>query len=218
MSWHLRRKLVEYAIAMNDSGINQGTAGNLSMRCDDGMLITPSSLEYTDINPNNIVFVDDLGKTHDADRPSSEWRFHLDIYRQRPDAQAVLHAHPTYSTTLACLNKPIPAFHYMVAIAGGKDIRCAPYATFGSQALSDHVIAALHGRKACLMDNHGLVCLESDLARVLNLAIEVEQLARIYAQCLQIREPEILSDGEMAEVVEKFKDYGANAPKPPRTW
>jgi L-fuculose-phosphate aldolase len=209
MSWHLRRSLVQFAIAMNESGINQGTSGNLSVRCDDGMLITPSSLQYTEINPNDIAFVDASGASHDVARPSSEWRFHLDIYRHRPDAQAVLHAHPTFCTALSCTNRPIPAFHYMVALAGGKDIRCAPYATFGTQALSDRVLEALRDRKACLMANHGMVCLERDLSRVLALAIEVEQLARIYCQSLQIGQPSTLSDEEMALMVEKFADYGA---------
>ncbi len=142
-------------------------------------------------------------------RPSSEWRFHLDIYRNRPDAQAVLHAHPTYCTALSCTNRPIPAFHYMVALGGGNDIRCASYATFGTQALSDRVLEALRDRKVCLMANHGMVCLERDLDRVLALAIEVEQLARIYCQSLQIGQPSTLSDEEMALMVEKFADYGA---------
>jgi L-fuculose-phosphate aldolase len=217
MSQELRRDLIDHAIAMNESGISQGTSGNISVRFQGGMLITPSGLDYAGMEPGDIVFVDSQGVSFGFRQPSSEWRFHLDIYRKRPDAHAILHAHPLHSAALACMNRSIPAFHYMVAVAGGKDIRCASYATFGTRALSDSVIEALAERKACLLANHGMVCLEKDLQRVLGLAIEVEQLARIYTQCLQIGEPSILSDEEMAVVLEKFKTYGANAPAGPGT-
>ena len=209
MSPELSRQLNDTAIAMNASGINQGTSGNLSTRCGDGMLITPSGMDYAGLEPDDIVYIDGTGHPDGPGQPSSEWRFHLDIYRHREDAQAVLHAHPPYSTALACLRRPIPAFHYRVAVAGGKDIRCAPYATFGTQALSDQVIAALQDRKACLMANHGLVCLARNLEKALALASEIEQLAGIYCQSLQIGEPEILDDDEMKVVVEKFRSYGA---------
>ncbi len=211
MSLELRRQLIATAVAMNEQGINRGTSGNLSARVADGMLITPSGQPYAALQAEDLVFVDEQGRPQGSRAPSSEWRFHLDIYRQRDDAQAVLHAHPVHCAALACMGRPLPAFHYMVAVAGGKDIRCAPYATFGSQQLSDHVIAALEGRKACLMANHGLVCLESDLARALELALEVENLAHTYCQCLAVGEPRILDDEEMARVVEKFRDYGALA-------
>jgi L-fuculose-phosphate aldolase len=211
MSMELRRHLIATAIAMNDSGLNQGTAGNVSARWQDGMLITPSGMGYTDLSPEDVVFVNGQGEPEGGRKPSSEWRFHLDIFRDREDAQAVVHAHPDYGTTLACLGRTIPAFHYMVAIAGGRNIRCAAYATPGTQALSDHVVAALRDRKACLMANHGMVCLDGSLERALALAVEVEQLARVYCHCLQLGEPELLGDDEMALMLDKFRGYGANA-------
>ena len=148
---------------------------------------------------------------HEGPRPSSEWRIHRDVYGARPEARAVLHAHPVYSTALACLRRPLPAFHYMVAVAGGSDIRCADYATFGSQALSDAVLRALEGRRACLMANHGLLCLAADLRGALALAQEIEQLSRSYLQCLAAGEPVLLDDAEMERVLERFRSYG-----PPR--
>ena len=208
MSTSLREQLIETAIAMNASGINRGTSGNLSVRSDGGFLITPSGLNYTEMAPVDIVQMNLEGECAGSHNPSSEWRIHRDIYRAREDARAILHAHPVNCATLACLGKPIPAFHYMVAVAGGKDIRCAAYATFGTQRLSEHVLAALTGRKACLMANHGLVCLEHDLQRALALAVEIEQLAKAYYQCLTVGEPVILDDAEMEIVLKKFKSYG----------
>ena len=168
-----RLQLIEKAIAMNRCGLNQGTSGNLSRRHQDGMLISPSGMAYSTLEPEDIVIVDGDGQHHGPRQASSEWRIHHDIYRARADAGAILHAHPTNCAALACLHEPIPAFHYMVAVAGGHDIRCAPYATFGSQALSDHVLDALEDRQACLMANHGLICLAQNLDRALALAIEV---------------------------------------------
>jgi L-fuculose-phosphate aldolase len=208
MSKELREQLVETALAMNATGINQGTSGNLSARVEDGFLITPSGMNVSELSPEDIVSMDLDGEWEGSSKPSSEWRFHSDIYRYRADAQAILHAHPVFCATLACLGRPIPAFHYMVAVAGGRNIRCADYATFGTQELSDHVLAALTGRKACLMANHGLLCLERDLPQVLALALEVEQLAQVYHQCLAVGAPVILGDQEMEIVLEKFKDYG----------
>jgi L-fuculose-phosphate aldolase len=197
---------------MNRSGINQGTSGNLSARCSDGMLITPSGMDYAGLEPADIVFVDENGVAKGRRLPSSEWHFHRGIYAARADAGAILHAHSAACTALACLNKPIPAFHYMVAVAGGRDIPCAPYATFGSQELSDGVVEALVDRNACLMANHGLVCLAQDLGKALALAIEVEHLARTYLMSLSVDEPFILDDEEMDRVLEKFKTYGAQNP------
>jgi len=208
MSRQLREQLIEFAIAMNVSGINRGTSGNLSVRSGGGFLITPSGLNYSELTPADIVEMNFDGEWEGSNIPSSEWRIHRDVYRERKDARAILHAHPVNCTTLACLRKSIPAFHYMVAVAGGKDIRCANYATFGTQALSDNVLTALIGRKACLMANHGLVCLGHDLPRALVLAIEIEQLAQAYHQCLTVGEPVILDDAEMATVLEKFSSYG----------
>ena len=208
MSAGRRQQLVDAARAMNASGLNRGTSGNLSQRDGDGMLITPSGVPYDDLGPGDIVRVDRDGVSEGKLRPSSEWRFHHDIYRARPEAGAILHAHPVHCTALACLRRPLPAFHYMVAVAGGRDIRCAPYATFGSQALSDHVLAALEGRRACLMANHGLVCFAADLPAALDLALEIEHLTQSYLACLAAGEPVVLDDAEMERVLLKFADYG----------
>jgi len=204
----LRQQLIDTALAMNASGLNQGTSGNLSARCENGFLITPSGMDYAGLLTRDIVWMDLDGNTRGTRKPSSEWRFHAAIYQHRAEANAVLHAHPVNCSTLACLNKGIPAFHYMVAVAGGKDIRCADYATFGTPELSEFVIRALHERKACLMAHHGLTCFESDLPRALALAIEVEHLATVYSQILAIGEAEILTDGEMERVLTKFGSYG----------
>lgn len=211
MSEALRRALIETARAMNRSGINRGTSGNLSVRSGDGMLITPSGMPYDALEPADVVFVDEGGEAHGQRLPSSEWRFHHDIYRSREDAEAILHAHPASCAALACLREPIPAFHYMVAVAGGRDIRCAPYATFGTQALSDNVLGALDGRRACLMANHGLVCLAGDLEKALALAVEIEHLAGTYLKCLSVARPVLLDDAEMDRVLEKFRRYGLQA-------
>ena len=208
MTAALREQLRETALEMNASGLNQGTSGNISVRCDDGMLITPSGVEYSALTPEDMVWMDYRGSFEGAYRPSSEWRFHANIYGLRDDAQAVLHAHPLNCTALACLGKAIPAFHYMVAVAGGSDIRCADYATFGTRELSDNVLSALKDRRACLMAGHGMTCLAKNLPSALALAREVEHLAAIYLRVLAIGEPDILSDAEMAVVLEKFRDYG----------
>ena len=208
MTSALRQQLIDTAIAMNASGLNQGTSGNLSARCKDGFLITPSGMDYAGLCPDDIVWMDFAGASRGKRKPSSEWRFHAAIYQHRSEANAILHAHPTSCATLACLGKGIPAFHYMVAVAGGKDIRCADYATFGTPELSEHVLKALEGRKACLMAHHGLTCFEKDLSRALALAIEVEHLATVYSHVLAIGEEDILTDSEMATVLKKFSSYG----------
>ena len=216
MTMQLREELIAAAREMNrpdiNQGINQGTSGNLSLRCADGFLVTPSGLPYDRLEPADVVQLTlargDAPTATGPRKPSSEWRIHRDVYLARPDAQAIVHAHPVHCAALACLRRPLPAFHYMVAVAGGRDIRCAPYATFGSQALSDHVLEALAGRQACLMANHGLLCLAPDLPRALALAVEIEALARAYLLCLSVGEPVVLDDAEMDRVLEKFKTYG----------
>jgi len=208
MATQLRQQLIDTAVAMNASGLNQGASGNLSARYEDGFLITPSGMDYAGLATNDIVWMDFDGKTQGKRNPSSEWRFHAAIYKHHDEANAVLHAHPVSCSTLACLGKGIPAFHYMVAIAGGKDIRCADYATFGTEELSENVIRALRDRKACLMAHHGLTCFEKDLPRALALAIEVEHLATVYGRILAIGEADILTDGEMDKVLKKFSTYG----------
>jgi len=207
----LRQQLIDTALAMNASGVNQGTSGNLSVRYEEGFLITPSGMDYTGLSPDDIVWVDFNGNSRGSRKPSSEWHFHAAIYQHHEEANAVLHAHPVSCTTLACLDKGIPAFHYMVSMAGGKDIRCADYATFGTRELSEAVLTALEGRKACLMSHHGMTCFDKDLPRALALAIEVEHLATVYGRILAIGEADILSDSEMSKVLEKFKSYGVQA-------
>jgi L-fuculose-phosphate aldolase len=207
----LRQQLIATAIELNTSGINQGTSGNVSVRVDEGLLITPSGMTYPSLTAEDIVLMDLEGKTSSLRLPSSEWRFHADIYQQRNDVQAIVHTHSVYATALACLEKSIPAFHYMVAMAGGKDIRCTSYATYGTQALSDLALVALEDRKACLLGHHGVIATGTDLARAFALASEVETLAQQYLVALSIGEPNILSDAEMEKVVEKFAHYGLNA-------
>ncbi|WEX08686.1 class II aldolase/adducin family protein [Chelativorans sp. AA-79] len=205
----LRREMVDICRRMNSSGINQGTAGNLSARTADGFLITPSSMPYETMTPDDLVEMDFDG-TYVGRLPSSEWRFHRDILRTRTDIDVVLHCHSIYATTLACHHKTIPSFHYMTGIAGGATIRCAEYATFGTQALSDNALAALEGRLACLLGQHGQISLGTTLESALWLAIEVETLSRIYVQALTLGEPPILPDDEMERVIEQMRrmSYG----------
>lgn len=189
-------------------GLNQGSSGNVSARVSGGMLITPSGQDMSELATADIVPVCKNGLTPYGKRPSSEWRMHLDVYAAFPEAHAVVHAHSPFAVALACLRRGLPPFHYMVAMAGGVDIRCADYATFGSQALSDAVLRALQDRRACLMANHGLLAWGLSLSTALALAVEVEALCGQYLRACQIAEPVQLSATEMAEVLEKFKDYG----------
>jgi L-fuculose-phosphate aldolase len=211
----LREAVVATALAMNAQGINRGKSGNVSARWSDssfaGFLITPSGIPYADTTPEDIVAMTMDGEAHGARLPSSEWRFHRDIYRARPDVGATVHTHAPFATTLACLHRGIPAFHYMVAVAGGDSIRCAPYARFGTQALSELAFEALVGRRACLLANHGLLTLAKTLRAALSLAVEVETLSGQYLRTLEVGEPVLLSAGEMAEVLEAFQSYGKPA-------
>lgn len=208
----IREAVIATALAMGAAGINRGKSGNVSARLRregfDGFLVTPSGLAYGETTSGDIVAMTIKGEPHGHRVPSSEWRFHRDIYANRSDALAIVHAHAPFATSLACLPRGIPPFHYMVAVAGGADIRCAPYATFGTQQLSDHALAALADRKACLLANHGMIALGGSLAQALALAIEVETLAEMYWRALQIGEPMLLSGAEMAIVLEKFATYG----------
>jgi L-fuculose-phosphate aldolase len=203
---NIRQAIIDTCLEMNASGLNQGTSGNVSTRFGDGLLITPSAMPYAKMRPGDIVYMDMDGTAHGEHAPSSEWRFHRDIIAARPEIQAVVHTHAVHATALSLLQKPIPAVHYMVAVAGGT-IRCCPYATFGSQALSDHVLAALQDRFACLMAHHGMLACGISLEKALWLATEVETLARQYAIALQIGTPKILPDAEMQRVLEKMKTY-----------
>jgi len=204
----LRASIVDCGRRMNALGINQGRSGNVSARSDDGFLITPSAMAYETMQPADIVRVRADGSTEGVAAPSTEWRLHRDIYGARPEAGAIVHAHAMFATTLACLEQSIPAFHYMVAVAGGHDIRCAPYATFGTQALSDLAIRALEGRAACLHAQHGMTAFGPTVEATLGLAVEVETLAAMYFRALQLGQPRILSGAEMDEVLQKFSVYG----------
>lgn len=208
----LRSALIETCREMNRLGLGRGTSGNASVRAPGGLLITPSAIPYESMTPDDIVLLAPDGRVLDGRRePSSEWRLHARVLAARPDAGAVLHAHSPYATSLACLRRPIPPFHYMVAVGGGTDIPVAPYATFGTEELADHVATALEDRQACLMANHGLVVLGLDPADTLARAVEVEALARQYLQALAVGEPELLSDEEMEEVLERFREYWRGA-------
>lgn len=210
----LREQVIETALKMSRSGLSPGRSGNVSCRHGDGMLITPSGLAYETLLPADIVFVAADGTPQaGAPLPSSEWRFHQAAYETRPDARAVVHAHSLNATALACAGKPIPAFHYMVALAGGNDIPLVPYATFGTVALAQHVASGLSKRSACLMANHGQIATGASLAEALELAFEVETLAAQYIKVLALGPPVLLGDDEMAVMVEKFRAYGANAQK-----
>lgn len=200
--------VIESCLAMNAQGINQGSAGNISVRFEDGFLITPSGIPYEQLQPDNIVFIDINGSSQDPLAPSSEWRMHRDIYVNRPQAGAVLHAHSIFATALSCLRLDIPAFHYMVAVAGGSDIRCADYALFGTQALSDNMLTALDGRRACLLGTHGMICYHDNLGKALGLGIEIETLAKQYWYARQAGNPVILDQAQMTEVLERFESYG----------
>lgn len=208
----LRKAVLETARAMSERGLSPGRSGNVSARWRDGMLITPSGIAYDEIKPRDIVFVDGEGEVPGRQkRPSSEWRFHLGVYRERQDLAAVVHTHSMHATVLACAHKPIPAFHYMVAIAGGDDIPLVPYAPFGTSELADFVADGLKKRDACLMANHGQIAAGKSLGAALELAAEVETLAEQYVKVLTLGKPNLLSRAEMADVLERFKGYGQDA-------
>jgi L-fuculose-phosphate aldolase len=208
----LRIAIIATARAMNAAGINRGMSGNVSARvrtgAQDGFLITPTGMPYETTTPDDIVAVTLDGDVRGTRLPSSEWRFHRELYRARADIHAIVHVHAPFATTLACLRRGIPAFHYMVAKAGGRDIRCAPYATFGSDELANHAVEAMVDRRACLLANHGMIAAGNDLEAALALAVEVEGLAEMYWRALQLGDPELLSDAEMDGVIEKFRTYG----------
>ncbi len=214
----LRTAVIATALGMNAAGINVNKSGNVSARCVrggvTGFVITPTGLPYARLTPEDLAFLPlrDDGEAeahaHGPRAPSSEWHFHHDLYRARPEFGAVVHTHSCHATALACLGEGIPAFHYMVAAAGGADIRCSPYATFGTAQLSAHALAAMEGRKACLLAHHGVIAAGRDLEAALALAIEVENLARTYAEVRKLGTPRLLETAEMERVIAKFATYG----------
>lgn len=205
----LREQIVVASRSMNAKGINQGTSGNISVRMGDDILITPTSLDYEVMQPEDIVKMRADGSAEGRFKQSSEWPFHRDIMASRPDFNAVVHAHPTHATALAIMGRGIPAIHYMIAVFGGPDIRCSPYATYGSDELSRHAVTAIEGRKACLMGHHGVIVGGDSLKQAMWLAEELETLARQYVICLQLGEPPLLPDAEIENVIRKIKGgYG----------
>ena len=203
-----RQAIIDACRRMNALGINQGTSGNISVRFGNGLLITPTSVPYDAMMPDQIVFMAMDGSHAPSQKPSSEWRFHRDILKARDDVNAVVHAHPTYCTILAIMGMDIPPVHYMIAAAGGDNIRCAPYATFGTVELSEHAVSALVGRLACLLDHHGMIAVGKTLDKAMWLAVEVETLARQYHGCLQIGKPPLLSSAEIERVRHRMAGYG----------
>jgi len=207
----LRGAMARAALELDARGLNRGTSGNVGVRCGDGLLVTPSGVPARALTPQAMVLLAADGDVIGPGQPSSEWRIHRDILAARPDLNAVVHVHSPFATTLACLGLEVPPFHYMIAAAGGATIRCAPYALFGTQELSDCVLVALRDRRACLLANHGMIAAGADLARAVALCVEVESLCEQYWRARQIAEPVHLSDAQMAEVMEKFKTYGQRA-------
>ncbi|HUF85793.1 MAG TPA: class II aldolase/adducin family protein [Thermohalobaculum sp.] len=215
----LRQAIVASCRELNASGLNQGTSGNISARLGGRLLITPSGVPGDELAPEMLAAMPlegDHGAWEGPLRPSSEWRFHLDLARARPELGAVVHAHPPHATALAIARKPIPPLHYMIAAFGGADIRCAAYATFGTEALSRAVLAAMQGRQGCLMANHGMLAAGPTLARAMWLAVELEALARQYVTALTIGGPVLLSAAEIAEAERAFAGYGLREPPPAR--
>jgi L-fuculose-phosphate aldolase len=204
----LRREIISTCLMMNEMGINQGTSGNVSARTKKGFLITASGVPYSKMKPEHVVEMDLEGGYRGDYLPSTEWRMHLDIFKHRPEAMAVVHVHSTYATAMACLRREIPAFHYMIGVGGGDSIRCSDYAEFGTEALSTTMLKALESRSACLLANHGQIVFGANLAQALWRAGEVETLAHQYWAASLAGKPVILSGTEMSSVLARFKTYG----------
>lgn len=209
----LRQEIIDTCLRMTELGINQGTSGNISARWKAGYLVTPSGVPYEQLEPKDIVFMNMDGGHDKGQKPSSEWRFHQAIQKTRQDVNAVVHTHSVYATAMAINGLDIPAVHYMVAASGGAAIRCAPYATFGTEELSNNALTALEGRSCCLLANHGVIATGPSLFKALWLANEVEVLAKQYFLSRQMGSPNILPDDEIGRVIEKFKLYGARPKK-----
>jgi L-fuculose-phosphate aldolase len=208
-SAQLRTMVIHACRELTRRGLTHGTSGNVSVRFDEQrFFLSPSGIDYEALQAEDVPLMDLDGRWFGRRRPSSEWRFHRDIFESRRDVGAIVHTHSPRATALACTGRGIPAFHYMVAVAGGRDIRCAPYCAFGTQELSDAALAALEDRKACLLANHGVIATGTDLATAISLAAEVENLALQYCAALSLGEVRILDDAEMCRVVEKFRTYG----------
>ena len=205
---NLRATVIKYAKMLNAKNLSALRSGNISTRYKDGFLITPSGKKYSSLKNKDIVFVNLKGKfDKKMGIPSSEWRFHQDIYLNKKDARAIVHAHSNYATAISTHGKSIPAFHYMIAMAGGIDIKCAKYATYGTRELSKNILKALKNRSACLIGNHGQIAFSENLSKAFELAEEVENLSNQYIKALKIGKPKILSLKEMNKVLSKAKNY-----------
>ena len=206
-----RKEVIKYSIKLNTTNLSPLRSGNISVRSEEngiqGFLITPSGKKYDSLKEDDIVFVSNDGNHDTKFKPSSEWRFHKDIYLKKLNAKAIVHAHSPHAAAVSAHCKDIPAFHYMIALAGGDSIKCAKYATFGTQELSDHIIDALENRKACLMSNHGQVAFGENLESAFELAEELENICHQYINTIKLGEPKILSSEEMDVVLEKVKNY-----------
>ena len=201
-------EVIKYAKMLNTENLSALRSGNISVRYNDGFLITPSGVKYSSLKIDDIVFVSLNGQFDEKkQKPSSEWKFHRDIYKNKREAKAIVHSHSTNATAVSAHGKSIPAFHYMVALAGGNDIKCADYATFGTEELSNNVIRALENRKACLMSNHGQVAFEKSLDKAFELAQEIENICHQYINALKIGVPKILSNNEMNKILGQIKNY-----------
>ncbi len=210
MGADLRQAVIDACRGLVSSGLTHGKSGNVSVRRDDrSFFISPTGMPYESLEPDDIPLMDVGGRWYGRRRPSSEWRFHRDIFAARAGVNAIVHTHSPMATSLACTGRGIPAFHYMVAVAGGTEIRCAPYHTFGTQELSDAAIAALEDRDACLLANHGVIAVGRNLTAALALAGEVENLAGQYCTALNLGQVRILGAGEMRSVIDKFRTYGS---------
>ena len=207
----LRQRIIQACHQMEHSGLNRGTSGNVSCREGDYFLITPSGVPVPQLSPDGIVAMDFTGKIIGEGKPSSEWHFHLNLLKNRPELNAIVHTHSPHATALACLREDLPAFHYMIAIAGGDSVRCAPYALFGTEALSAHAVNAMKDRKACLLANHGLIAAGRDLDEAMAVATEIESLCQQYLLARQTGQPVLLSSEEMRAVIDRFRSYGRNA-------
>jgi L-fuculose-phosphate aldolase len=211
MSALLREQIVAACKHLDSSGLNRGTSGNVSCREGEHFLITPTGVPVDEITPSKIVSLDFEGKVMGPGKPSSEWQFHSAIFKARSEINAVVHTHAPHATALACLREDLPPFHYMIAIAGGDSVRCAPYALFGTDTLSQHAVTALADRKACLLANHGMITLGRNLDEAMAIAIELESLCQQYLIARQVGHPVLLSADEMRAVIERFKSYGKHA-------
>jgi L-fuculose-phosphate aldolase len=206
----LREAAVAAMRRLDERGLNRGSAGNLSCRLGEGMLITPTGMG-AEMRAEDMVWMGFDGTLRGHWQPSSEWHFHRAVYLARPGLQAIVHTHSVHATTLACLRRELPAFHYMVAVAGGSRVPLVGYHTFGTEALSQAVAEGLREVQACLLANHGLVAAGTTLAQAMKITVEIEALCESYLKALAVGEPVLLSDEQMAEVIEKFRSYGQAA-------